>query len=211
MQAPKNKGIVLPAPAEVFGSGRAGRLVLSRPSADTCDGGSRSLAHLRKTTAIVGRNPPDPFLPSIGRMKGAPMEERPGKGISRRSMMKRLGAGAAIAWSAPVLTSLRTPAFAQPYVCESGCPRCQFGPPCLTCACVGVPVECFCSGVGTCRTDMPICAADSDCDQYCDGPGGRCAECVFTPECVETSCWCPCSRNAQPKAGRKVRVIRPTR
>lgn len=33
--------------------------------------------------------------------------------ISRRTMLKRLGAGAAVAWSVPVLTSLRTPAFAQ--------------------------------------------------------------------------------------------------
>jgi hypothetical protein len=33
--------------------------------------------------------------------------------ISRRAMLKRIGAGAAIAWSAPVLSSFRTPAFAQ--------------------------------------------------------------------------------------------------
>ena len=34
-------------------------------------------------------------------------------GISRRRMLKRIGAGAAVAWTAPVLTSIRTPAFAQ--------------------------------------------------------------------------------------------------
>src|SRR3989442_7962121 len=32
--------------------------------------------------------------------------------ISRRKMLKRIGAGAAVAWSSPVLTSIRTPAFA---------------------------------------------------------------------------------------------------
>lgn len=43
--------------------------------------------------------------------------------ISRRRMLKRIGAGAAIAWSAPVLSSLRTPAFAQypgPVLCPTG-------------------------------------------------------------------------------------------
>jgi hypothetical protein len=33
--------------------------------------------------------------------------------VSRRAMLKRIGAGAAVAWSAPVITSIRTPAFAQ--------------------------------------------------------------------------------------------------
>jgi hypothetical protein len=32
--------------------------------------------------------------------------------ISRRKMLKRMGAGAAVAWSAPILTSVSTPAFA---------------------------------------------------------------------------------------------------
>ncbi len=42
------------------------------------------------------------------------------EGISRRRMLKRIGAGAAIAWSAPVLTSFRAPAFAVSPVCQ-GC------------------------------------------------------------------------------------------
>jgi hypothetical protein len=36
-------------------------------------------------------------------------------GISRRKMLKRIGAGAAVAWTAPILTSVQTPAFAQGY------------------------------------------------------------------------------------------------
>ena len=32
--------------------------------------------------------------------------------ISRRVMLKRIGAGAAVAWTVPVLTTIRTPAFA---------------------------------------------------------------------------------------------------
>src|SRR5438067_767610 len=35
-------------------------------------------------------------------------------------MLKRIGAGAAIAWAAPVVTSLHTPAFAQ-YECQGQC------------------------------------------------------------------------------------------
>jgi hypothetical protein len=33
--------------------------------------------------------------------------------VSRRRMLKRIAAGAAVGWSAPVLSSVRTPAFAQ--------------------------------------------------------------------------------------------------
>ena len=36
-----------------------------------------------------------------------------GHQISRRRMLKRIGAGAAVAWTAPVLTSIRTSAFGQ--------------------------------------------------------------------------------------------------
>jgi hypothetical protein len=37
--------------------------------------------------------------------------------IPRRKALKRLGAGAALAWTAPILTSLRVPAFAQSPSC----------------------------------------------------------------------------------------------
>jgi hypothetical protein len=142
------------------------------------------------------------------------MDEHLSKGISRRSMLKRVGAGAAVAWSAPILTSLRAPAFAQGTpVCEPGCPACQFGLPCgESCACVGVPVDCFCSDTGICQSDQPICRQDSDCDVWCGEPGGRCAPCGFVPECVETSCWCPCGGGARSLPRRKgVRVVRPAR
>jgi hypothetical protein len=38
--------------------------------------------------------------------------------ISRRRLIKRLGAGAAVAWSAPVLMSVKVPAFAQSPSCH---------------------------------------------------------------------------------------------
>jgi hypothetical protein len=137
-------------------------------------------------------------------------------GISRRRMLKRIGAGTAVAWSAPILTSLRTPAFGQASpVCAPGCPACQRnGPPCLeTCSCVGIPVECFCSDAGFCAFDFRICEKDADCDQYCEGFEARCAPCNANPgECMDTSCWCACSQGqGRIPRGRGIRVIRSSR
>src|SRR5207249_650607 len=39
--------------------------------------------------------------------------------ISRRHLVKRIGAGAAVAWTAPVLLSLKVPAFAASPACHS--------------------------------------------------------------------------------------------
>jgi hypothetical protein len=139
------------------------------------------------------------------------MEEQPmEKGVSRRSMLKRLGAGAAVAWSAPVLTTLGTPAFAQTPICDT-CTSCEFGQPCGDCACVGTPApECFCTNVGVCLNEEPICQQDADCDSWC-GPGGRCAECDFVPgpECFDRSCWCACGSRPRGAINRPgVRVVR---
>lgn len=94
--------------------------------------------------------------------------------ISRRRMLKRIGAGAAIAWTAPVLSSLRTPAFAQE---TPRCPTdCRDNPcgvnPALVCgqAATG-PCLCGHTVTGQCLCFQPICldppvlcdAANSDC------------------------------------------------
>ncbi|MGH2557363.1 MAG: CHRD domain-containing protein [Actinomycetota bacterium] len=47
-----------------------------------------------------------------------PEEPQGAGGISRRRMLKRVGAGAAVAWTAPILMSVRVPAFAQSPVCR---------------------------------------------------------------------------------------------
>jgi hypothetical protein len=85
--------------------------------------------------------------------------------VSRRRMLKRIGTGAAVAWTAPVLTSIRTPAFAQgspgPEPCEE---RCQYiahiGPPpsfgCLPCDEDICPGAFFCAGPEVCAG--PACA-----------------------------------------------------
>src|SRR5205807_7940304 len=59
--------------------------------------------------------------------------------VSRRTMLKGVGAGAAIAWSTPILSSLRTPAFART---NTGVfPPCDPGETCAACnvaqACMG--------------------------------------------------------------------------
>lgn len=48
----------------------------------------------------------------------APEESQGAGGISRRKMLKRVGAGAAVAWTAPILTSVSVPAYAQSPTCR---------------------------------------------------------------------------------------------
>jgi hypothetical protein len=114
------------------------------------------------------------------------------EGISRRRMIKRIGAGAAIAWSAPVLTSIRTPAFAQ--YDENPCPDTPCTEPgCQTGACTG-GLGCFPFGPDTegnnhCYQNIfcscvVTCSSSDDCapDQFCQpntgcGSEGVCLNC----------------------------------
>jgi hypothetical protein len=114
------------------------------------------------------------------------------EGVSRRRMLKRIGAGAAIAWTAPVLTSIRTPAFAAtppPDCPPESCP----GTPCQTGGCQE-GLACFVYGPDTegrnhcyqdifCTCVVP-CSISSDCGpgQFCQpntgcGSGGVCLDC----------------------------------
>jgi len=106
----------------------------------------------------------------------------PSEGISRRRMLKRIGVGAAIAWTAPVLTSIHTPAFAASLgpcdwsVCVGLCAaqndhgKCHGQPPGQYCQdkcsdlCGGHPPhECTCPGA--CNPDFwfPGCNFDGSC------------------------------------------------
>lgn len=88
--------------------------------------------------------------------------------ISRRSMLKRLGAGAAVAWSAPVISSLGRPAFAQttpvcdPVDCEAF-PCGDFERPCGENPDTG-PCICALTVEGGCECFQPICLEDDDCE-----------------------------------------------
>ncbi|MGH2556488.1 MAG: hypothetical protein ACRDHO_12320 [Actinomycetota bacterium] len=133
-----------------------------------------------------------------------PLDETLSDGISRRRVLKRIGSGVAIAWTAPILTSIRTPAFAQPYGCD--CPpfNCQSPALCETgCFCAphhGDGGPCVCFNGGTCDPQNPICNTDADCAVF--GPGFVCADtdpnclCAGNVVCVNTSP-CPSGRQRQ--------------
>jgi hypothetical protein len=127
--------------------------------------------------------------------------------ISRRRMLRRIGAGAAVAWSAPVLSSLRTPAFAQGYPprCPAGCPACP-------------PVGCGTGPSGDCLCFPPTDGSECFCTfpRACDAAGGcrtdaQCPsgfKCVFSccPQTITApgTCAQPCEfagRTAAPAAG----------
>jgi hypothetical protein len=121
--------------------------------------------------------------------------------ISRRSVIKRIGAGAAIAWSAPVLQSLSAPAHAQ---YSLNCTQCSgdfcfgqtlcgetppFGCPCAQPVGQEGGAVCFCYQDDLCSNRTP-------CDEQSDCPAGQ--TCVHT--CCDASigtavCWSPCGTN----------------
>lgn len=128
-------------------------------------------------------------------------------GISRRRMIKRIGAGAAIAWSAPILTSLKSPAFAQPSPiapCDPGAPcdlnapcnvaiPCKGGNPACNCWVLADRSSCFCGGLILC-SDLQFCGPGDTCP-----PGEVCVE-----NCCGKLCYVPCqfsNARARPKAG----------
>lgn len=116
--------------------------------------------------------------------------------ISRRRMLKRIGAGAAVAWSAPVLSSLRTPAFAQyPPVCREPCEftcggtvqECGPGIGGFGCLCDhDVGGDCVCINDAFC-TDLLACTTQGDC--VAAGAGFRCIPSTCCPTAV---CAPPC-------------------
>jgi len=133
--------------------------------------------------------------------------------LSRRRMLKRVGAGAAIAWSAPILSSLRTPAFAQyPLRCTEcagdfcfGQTICGSSGPTGTCGCAQVVEEestCFCY-------EDDFCANRDTCVEQSDCPAGQ--TCVHT--CCDASvgspvCFAPCGTEATSLGGSGARGTR---
>src|ERR687896_2260876 len=86
--------------------------------------------------------------------------ELPRESVSRRSVLKGMGAGAAIAWSAPVLQSLSSPAHAQAYGCGPTCSDVFCVPPAEQCGEGGPFAFCLCSQ--TAEGDC-FCAEDRGC------------------------------------------------
>jgi hypothetical protein len=120
----------------------------------------------------------------------------PGPGISRRRMLKRIGAGAAIVWTVPVVTSLHTPAFAaSESPCDAGCSsfRCNYNlcitgfnlsPGCSTGSCTG-ELGCFdaLDVSGQCRNFQNVlCSCMTPCTD-----NSQCPECSFCL-CADNGC-----------------------
>jgi hypothetical protein len=82
------------------------------------------------------------------------IEEGANEGIPRRRMLKRIGVATAIAWTAPTVASLKTPAFAQ-VVSPGACPPWNCGDPITECG--GTPC-----GLGPC-----VCDEDVDGKPFC--------------------------------------------
>lgn len=89
--------------------------------------------------------------------------------ISRRRMIKRLGAATAVAWTAPVLSTLGSPAYAQGSPPPPGCPSCVPIGATLAEHCNNRP-DCPPMGQGPCdcqrtNADTCFCTNCTCCDQ----------------------------------------------
>ena len=136
-----------------------------------------------------------------------PVKEFASQGISRRRMLKRIGVGAAVAWTAPVITSIRTPAFGAsgcPSCPGTGCPGTDFlpcdGGGCQSGSCYGglgcftfqdMEGNCLCVQNEFCSC-AATCSSSSDCGpcQHCLGNTG-CGSSGVCADCCGTNCHKP--------------------
>jgi len=123
--------------------------------------------------------------------------ERPTNGVSRRTMLKRIGAAGAIAWVTPVISSLNTPAHAATsfVTCGHTCDHCATNPD--LCGQAGELNRCFCTPPadgGDCFCGEEVfCASTHDCtsDSECGDLGSNwicslvcgCSGQVCIPQC----------------------------
>jgi hypothetical protein len=130
-----------------------------------------------------------------------PVQRPIADGISRRKMLKRVGAGAAVAWTAPVLLTIRTPAYgqasgtcriqdcSQPHsLCGpgSGCEGDCGGQEDQICARM-LDDSCFCGLLPECG----FCETDQDCERMWL-PGSRCGPTVNCDCPGDRGCFLPC-------------------
>jgi hypothetical protein len=123
-------------------------------------------------------------------------------GVSRRKMLKRIGAGAAIAWTAPILTSIRTPAFATGGFCTGGVPCQATGDPCFGQTPCGTQ-GCFCNenvtnGVpnGNSCCTVPTDCTNQDCTNNADCPPGQVCQATC---CANPKCFVVCTSSNAPR------------
>ena len=128
--------------------------------------------------------------------------EETNTGISRRTALKRIGVGAAVVWTAPMVMSIETPAFAASPVCTNCstlCPRgdhiCGPGHSCLIhqdpsggCVCVHAS---YCGQSERAGNNEPpnailTCNRDADCNQ--NGATGYVCAVTCCPDAPTNRC-----------------------
>ena len=118
-------------------------------------------------------------------------QEEVGNSLSRRRVLKRAGVGAAVVWSAPVLTSLATPAHAQGASPQPG----GCSAPCTACFCSGTtipPSSEPCGGSEDC-----LCSATIEGDCFCaHARSGSSDDCTTSDDCLPNErCMTVCQNN----------------
>jgi hypothetical protein len=109
-------------------------------------------------------------------------DDRAANGVSRRTMLRRIGAVGAVAWVTPVISSLTTPAFAQSSIEHPEClgASCATFKPCSSsngdCVCVSSDQGGFCIPGSTQCAPLQVCE------------GGTSAECPAGSICAVDTC-----------------------
>src|SRR5438552_158797 len=113
------------------------------------------------------------------------MDEHEDRGLSRRDVIKRAAVVGAVAWSAPMISSIRTPAFAA-----------SLPPGCASATCETF-VACATPTPGVCVGDFCICAEATQgggfclCNSFCADltqcPNGQ-GDCPGNTTCVQNTC-----------------------
>src|SRR6266508_1976272 len=120
--------------------------------------------------------------------------DQPSGVISRRRMLKRIGVGTAVVWTVPVISSIRTTAFAASGPCETcaplDCKNPQLCAPTCICASLHGREGCVCFAVIR-ECDAPACETDQDCMARC-GPEAVCVEQSETCPNPNPFCALPC-------------------
>src|SRR6266508_6361772 len=102
------------------------------------------------------------------------------RSISRRVVLKRIGAVSAVAWTTPILMSFRTPVFAQGSPPPGNCSPCEGD------FCTG---QTPCAAVCFCRQSAPEGGSSvGPCMCSC---GGSCGTCDTFPQCPIGQSQCP--------------------
>lgn len=118
------------------------------------------------------------------------------EGMARREVLKRLGVAAGVAWAAPVLTTIQTPAGAAE-VGTPNRPECA-GATCGSFTSCSTNVDCVCGSVagggGICVPGSTACESLQLCENLVCPPGSVCSvnSCCGDPVCIPLSSTAAC-------------------